>query len=150
MQNAVGCPVSFLTPTSRVIKDSFGLEIRLLLVLQCCHDCRRRKAAGDQAGNSPWGSKSMMDTQIPPSVPHSVHCIRHYQPWKQLGKKCKGAGMIQAAPKLTRSYSQNRCNREGTTTTLRSVLDISESEISYNCYRLPFIVNGSSTKLFKT
>lgn len=112
MQKAVGCPFNFLTSASRVMKDSFGLETRLLLVLQCCHDCKRRKAARDQRGNSPWGSKSMMETQIPPPVPHSVHSIRHYWPWRQLGKRCRDAGMIQAAPKLTHSYSQNRCNRE--------------------------------------
>lgn len=149
MQNAVRCPFSFLTPTSSVMKDSFGLETRLLLVLQCCHDCKRSKAAGDQGGNSPWGSKSMMETQIPPSVPHGVHCIKHYWPWRQLGKKCRNAGTIQASPKLTHSYSQNRCNGEGTTTTLRSALDISESKI-HSCYRLPFIVNGNSTKVFRT
>lgn len=49
-QNAAGSPFTFLTPTSRVMKDSFGLEARLLLILQCCHDCKRRKAAGDQGG----------------------------------------------------------------------------------------------------
>lgn len=149
MQKAVGYPFNFLTSASRVMKDSFGLETRLLLVLQCCHDCKRRKLQGTKEKIPPeglrawWRLKSLL-------LSHTVSTLSSIT--DHGGSLGRDAGMLGWS-KLHPNWQVPTVKSDATgrtTITLRSVLDISESKISYSCYRLPFIVNGSSTKVFRT
>lgn len=152
MQNAAESPFSFLLPSAESQQTVWGWKKGCLLVLQCCHDCKRRKAAGNHGGNSLFSPRARCSLKSL-LLSRTVSASQHHWPWRQLGSRGRDAGMLQLRPTDTLPRPQLvRQGRSYYSIKLTSALDISKWKISHNCYRALFFfffVNGSSTEVFR-
>lgn len=96
-----------------------GLGSSCWLVLWCCHDCVRRRAAGDRAGRCVWeGTRQARG----PLCPTQHHFAAGQQPWS----RDQDAGTLQ--PQLSSSQAAIGRNQHGATRTAHGE--------DNSCYRL--------------